>query len=94
MVGCAIWVAGRRHGLIRLRQRLHGPWRAYLTGIVLPGLLWAVSDELHQQFVGRDCSGWDLLADLAGLLLAVWICRRVERRWDTAREAAAREASA
>jgi len=94
VVGCAIWVAGRRHGLIRLRQRLHSPWRAYLTGIVLPGMLWAVSDEIHQHFVGRDCSGWDLLADLTGLLLAVGICRFVERRWDTARESAARESAA
>jgi len=88
VLGCAIWVAGRRHGLIRLRERLRGPWRAYLLGIVAPGMLWAASDEIHQHFVGRDCCGWDLLADLAGLIVAVWICRWVERRWDTAREAA------
>lgn len=85
-VGCAIWVAGRRHGLIDLRLRLHSPAKAYLLGVVLPGALWAVSDELHQLFVGRDCSVYDWLADLGGLLLAIWICRKLEKRFDRLRE--------
>ncbi|NOQ22784.1 MAG: VanZ family protein [Candidatus Aegiribacteria sp.] len=32
------------------------------------GVLYAVSDEIHQSFVpGRDCSAGDLLADIVGL---------------------------
>ncbi|MFA7332079.1 MAG: VanZ family protein [Candidatus Delongbacteria bacterium] len=88
-LGIAIWVAGRRHGLVDLRTRLHSPLKAYLLGVVLPGALWAVSDELHQLVVGRSCSVWDWVADLLGLLLAVWFCRTLEKRWDWLREPAA-----
>ena len=85
-LGVAIWVAGRRHGLVNLRTRLHSPVKAYLLAVVLPGALWAISDELHQYYVGRDCNFYDWMADLSGLLLAVWICRRLEKRWDLLRE--------
>jgi len=40
------------------------------------GAFWAVTDELHQYFVpGRDSSPWDLLADLLGLALVIFIFR-------------------
>ena len=32
------------------------------------GIIYAVSDEIHQSYIpGRDCSAGDLLADIAGL---------------------------
>ncbi len=35
------------------------------------GILYAVSDEIHQSFIpGRDCSAGDLLADIVGFAFA------------------------
>ncbi len=46
--------------------------------MVSSGVVWAVLDEFHQSFVpGRDCSFQDVFADIAGLLLAVWIFSRI-----------------
>lgn len=59
-----------------LRGAALGSLRQFLT-IVGLGLLWAVSDELHQAFVGRDCSLGDLAADLSGLLVAAAIAPRL-----------------
>lgn len=44
------------------------------------GIIYAVSDEIHQSFVpGRDCSAGDLIADVAGLAIGLfaylWYCR-------------------
>lgn len=34
----------------------------------------AILDELHQMtIVGREASGWDLLADMLGITLALWL---------------------
>lgn len=36
--------------------------------IFISGVIYAVSDEIHQSFVpGRDCSAGDLIADIVGL---------------------------
>lgn len=36
--------------------------------------LYAVSDEIHQLFVpGRSCSPWDVLLDLLGAVVGIWI---------------------
>lgn len=46
--------------------------------MIVSGVLWAALDELHQSFVpGRDCSLQDVFADVAGLILAVWIFSRI-----------------
>lgn len=38
------------------------------------GIIYAVSDEIHQSFIpGRDCSAGDLLADIAGLAIGLII---------------------
>ncbi len=38
----------------------------------ISGLIYAVSDEIHQSFVpGRDCSAGDLLADIMGLAVGL-----------------------
>jgi VanZ family protein len=51
---------------------------------LLYGLLFAAADELHQFFIpGRYCSGFDLLADCAGLALSpvlYWLVGRLLRR--------------
>lgn len=37
------------------------------------GVIYAVSDEIHQSFVpGRDCSAGDLIADIAGLAIGLF----------------------
>ncbi len=60
-----------------LNADLFGKKRPKLTMIVA-GVAWAVLDELHQSFVpGRDCSFQDLLADLTGILIAVWLFSRL-----------------
>jgi len=35
--------------------------------VLAAGLVWAILDEIHQGFVGRDSSMYDLLADCLGL---------------------------
>ncbi len=45
------------------------------------GIGWAVLDEIHQFFVpGRFCSFQDVLADTAGLLLALWLFSRLRSK--------------
>lgn len=68
VVGLALAFALRNLPLTTQRRIL------YIVGM---GLAWAVSDELHQAFVGRDCSLGDLFADLSGLLVAAWISPRL-----------------
>ncbi|MEN8209931.1 MAG: VanZ family protein [Candidatus Fermentibacteria bacterium] len=49
--------------------------------IFILGLIYAVSDEIHQSFIpGRDCSAGDLLADTVGLSIALSIYLRYRRR--------------
>ncbi|MCX5867203.1 MAG: VanZ family protein [Proteobacteria bacterium] len=41
---------------------------------------YGISDEFHQYFVpGRDCSGFDLLADIAGAAAGILVFERVTR---------------
>lgn len=75
-LGLAFWISGRRHWLRLLRSRCTTGFCVLTLGLVLPGALWAASDEFHQLFVGRDCSIWDWLADLCGLVLASWLVRK------------------
>jgi VanZ family protein len=44
----------------------------------LLGVLFAVSDEIHQSFVpGRNSSVYDLIADAIGLALSLFLCKLV-----------------
>ena len=46
--------------------------RIYITLIIT--FLYAISDEMHQYFVpGRSLSGYDILLDLSGILLACFL---------------------
>ena len=41
---------------------------------------YGASDEFHQYFVpGRDCSGFDLLADIAGSAAGIYVFTRMLR---------------
>jgi VanZ family protein len=41
---------------------------------VITGLLFGISDEIHQIFVpGRECSLFDYAADICGILLGVFV---------------------
>ena len=47
----------------------------------LTGLIYALSDEIHQSFVpGRDCSLLDLAADTAGLAVGLLVCLSYSRK--------------
>ena len=73
-------------GLLAVRAARFGEgWSRGKTAVflILAGLLWGCSDEIHQSFTpGRDVEIGDVLADTAGVALAValgdWILRRVD----------------
>ncbi|OPL19766.1 MAG: hypothetical protein AVO35_01970 [Candidatus Aegiribacteria sp. MLS_C] len=45
------------------------------------GMLYALSDEIHQSFIpGRDCSPLDLAADAAGLAAGLAVCLSYSRK--------------
>jgi len=60
-------------------------WKA-VAGTVTVGMLYALSDELHQAFVpGRDSSYGDFLFDAAGVICAAFTFTGVRRRWEALR---------
>lgn len=55
------------------------PWAWYLAAFLLAAG-YGVFDEFHQYFVpGRECSGFDLLADVAGAAAGILFFARVTR---------------
>lgn len=55
------------------RDLYRGPYA--MTVLYSVGLLYALSDEIHQSFVpGRDCSAGDFIADAAGLAIGLAVC--------------------
>ena len=71
-------------GLLAVRAARFGEcWSRPKTAVflVLIGLLWGCSDEIHQSFVpGRDVEIGDVLADTLGVALAVAFGERILRR--------------
>jgi VanZ family protein len=73
-------------GLLAVRAARFGEgWSRGKTAafLILAGLLWGCSDEIHQSFTpDRDVELGDVLADTAGVALAValgdWILRRID----------------
>ena len=43
------------------------------------GLAYAISDEVHQKFVQRGASPWDVCIDLAGVLFGIAVATGWER---------------
>jgi VanZ family protein len=71
-------------GLFAVRAARFGEgWSRGKTAVflILAGLLWGCSDEIHQSFTpGRDVEIGDVLADTAGVALAVLIGEKILRR--------------
>jgi VanZ family protein len=71
-------------GLLAVRAARFGEgWSRVKTAVflILAGLLWGCSDEIHQSFTpGRDVEIGDVLADTAGVALAVLIGEKILRR--------------
>ena len=45
---------------------------------VLTGILYAVTDEIHQLFVaGRDCNFWDFSADALGVVFGIYLFSKI-----------------
>lgn len=61
-------------------RALWGRPHAAIVALLLTAL-YALSDEFHQAFVpGRDASSLDLICDLAGAGLGLWVYARFKRR--------------
>lgn len=49
--------------------------------MIFYGLIWAISDEIHQYFIpGRFCSWQDFIADSIGLCFSVWLFSKIFRK--------------
>ncbi len=70
-------------GLLAVRAARFGEgWGRAKTGVflLLAAILWGCSDEIHQSFVpGRSVEIGDVLADVAGVAIAVGIGERLLR---------------
>lgn len=68
-------------GLLAVRAARFGEgWSRGKTAVflILAGLLWGCSDEIHQSFTpGRDVEIGDVLADTAGVALAVFFGEQI-----------------
>jgi len=65
--------------MLAFRSNLNGKAmrRSNLMSIIV-GILYGISDEIHQYFIpGRISSIEDLLADALGILLGVWLFNRL-----------------
>ena len=61
-------------------RSFHPPWKTMLWLCAI-GILYGLSDEIHQSFVpNRTCSTSDFLADASGILLAVCCVKILARR--------------
>jgi len=71
-------------GLAAVRAARFGErWSRGKTAVflILAGLLWGLTDEIHQSFTpGRDVEIGDVLADTAGVALAVSAGEKILRR--------------
>ena len=71
-------------GLFAVRAARFGEgwsWVKTTVFLILAGLLWGCSDEIHQSFTpGRDVEIGDVLADTAGVALAAFLGERILRR--------------
>jgi VanZ family protein len=48
--------------------------------VAIIGILYALSDELHQHFVpGRMCDFWDVAADAIGILLSLLLLPKIKK---------------
>jgi VanZ family protein len=71
-------------GLFAVRAARFGEgWSRSKTAVflILAGLLWGCSDEIHQSFTSaRDVEIGDVLADTAGVALAVFFGEKILRK--------------
>lgn len=64
------------------------PTEKVLIVVFIFGLLYGMSDEIHQLFVpGREFSLWDWAADIMGLIVGHWIAKHwIHRKLKTENE--------
>ena len=71
-------------GVLAVRAARFGEgWSRGKTAVflILASLLWGCSDEIHQSFTpGRDVEIGDVLADVAGVALAMFLGERILRK--------------
>ena len=74
-------------GMGSVRATAHGyrPQQAWLISLLVG--LYGVADEFHQYFIpGRMTDGFDVMADIAGGLLGVWLMYYLVRRASSRRQ--------
>jgi len=51
-----------------------------IYGSILIGILFAISDELHQSFIpGRQASMFDMISDSVGLISGIFVSSRINK---------------
>lgn len=66
-------------GSVRATAHGYRPQQAWLISLLVG--LYGVADEFHQYFIpGRMADGFDVMADIAGGLLGVWLMYYLVRR--------------
>ena len=68
-------------GMGALEAATHGyhAWQVWLIAVLVS--VYGILDELHQRFVpGRTMDGFDVLADVAGGLLGIWVMYTLVQR--------------
>lgn len=67
-------------GTVNERQENAGTDRRRAAAVVMAGILYAVSDEVHQLFVpGRSCQVTDVMIDSCGVILGVFFVELARR---------------
>ena len=67
-----------RKSQISHSQKIH-----YFIRIALAAIVWGITVEFIQKYFvpGRDFEWMDWIADSVGVLIALWLCIKIQKRW-------------